>query len=130
MRKPEVSHTGTFNSTTHATPWTSDFNNQAANNANCPFGSESDRISRFGERLYVRMYALPLHSVRAGTRNPAVLAWGSGGLVIAGTLRYQPSYLSAFSIALVSSGESGVTAGSKRPKTLPSRPIRNLVKFH
>src|SRR5438445_13224656 len=36
----------------------------------------------------------------------------------------------AFSIALVNSGESGVTLGSNRAITRPSGPIRNLVKFH
>ena len=39
-------------------------------------------------------------------------------------------YLSVFSIAALTSGESGVTAGSKRATTLPSRSTRNLVKFH
>src|SRR5580700_11366592 len=37
---------------------------------------------------------------------------------------------SSFSIAEVTSGESGVTAGSKRCTTLPLRSTRNLVKFH
>lgn len=36
----------------------------------------------------------------------------------------------AFSIAAITSGESGVVAGSKRATTLPSRSTRNLVKFH
>src|SRR5258708_1319597 len=39
-------------------------------------------------------------------------------------------YFNAFSMAEVTSGESGVTLGSKRAITLPSRPTRNLVKFH
>src|ERR1019366_5564645 len=39
-------------------------------------------------------------------------------------------YLRVFSIAALTSGESGVTAGSKRATTLPSRSTRNLVKFH
>lgn len=37
---------------------------------------------------------------------------------------------SAFSIAPVSSGESGVAFESKRASTFPSRPIRNFPKFH
>ena len=36
----------------------------------------------------------------------------------------------AFSIAAVTSGESGVTFGSNRATICPSRPIKNLVKFH
>jgi len=39
-------------------------------------------------------------------------------------------YFNCFSIAPVTSFESGVTAGSKRCTTLPSRSTRNLVKFH
>ena len=39
-------------------------------------------------------------------------------------------YFSCFSIAAVTSCESGVTAGSKRCTTLPSRSTKNLVKFH
>src|SRR5579864_6110760 len=36
----------------------------------------------------------------------------------------------ADSMALTTLGASGFTAGSKRASTLPSRPTRNLVKFH
>ena len=39
-------------------------------------------------------------------------------------------YRSAFSIASATSGDSGVTLGSKRATTLPSLSTRNLVKFH
>ena len=39
------------------------------------------------------------------------------------------SQMSVFSIAALTSGESGVTAGSKRATTLPSRSTRNLVLF-
>jgi len=39
-------------------------------------------------------------------------------------------YFSAFSIAWVTSFESGVTAGSNRSTTLPFRSTRNFVKFH
>src|SRR5271154_6015994 len=39
-------------------------------------------------------------------------------------------YCRAFSMAEVTSGESGFTLGSKRPITVPSRPTRNFVKFH
>src|SRR2546423_4936532 len=37
---------------------------------------------------------------------------------------------SAASIASVTSGESGLVRGSKRLMIFPSRPIRNLLKFH
>ena len=37
---------------------------------------------------------------------------------------------SAFSIAAVTSGESGVTFGSNRATICPSRPTKNFVKFH
>src|ERR1700685_723709 len=37
---------------------------------------------------------------------------------------------SAFSMAEITSGESGVTSDSKRAITRPSGPIRNFVKFH
>jgi hypothetical protein len=37
---------------------------------------------------------------------------------------------SAFSIAAVTSGESGVTFGSNRATIWPSRPTKNFVKFH
>lgn len=36
----------------------------------------------------------------------------------------------AVSIAAITSGESGFTAGSKRARILPSRETRNFVKFH
>jgi len=39
-------------------------------------------------------------------------------------------YRSAFSMAPATSGESGVTLGSKRATTLPLLSTRNLVKFH
>jgi hypothetical protein len=39
-------------------------------------------------------------------------------------------YFNCFSIAAITSFESGVTAGSKRCTTLPLRSTRNLVKFH
>jgi hypothetical protein len=39
-------------------------------------------------------------------------------------------YFTSFSIAAVTSFESGVTAGSNRCTTFPSRSTRNLVKFH
>src|SRR5262249_52282186 len=41
-----------------------------------------------------------------------------------------PDYCNCFSIASVTSLESGVTAGSNRCTTLPLRSTRNLVKFH
>lgn len=37
---------------------------------------------------------------------------------------------SAFSTACITSGESGVVRGSNRCRILPSRPMRNLPKFH
>ena len=49
--------------------------------------------------------------------NPAPSDWGI-------------RYCSCFSIAPVTSLESGVTAGSNRCTTLPFRSTRNLVKFH
>lgn len=36
----------------------------------------------------------------------------------------------AFSIAAVTLGESGSSPDSKRASSLPSRPMRNLLKFH
>jgi len=44
----------------------------------------------------------------------------------------RPRYFAAnaFSIADVTSGESGVTFGSNRATICPSRPIKNFVKFH
>src|SRR6266852_1482418 len=43
---------------------------------------------------------------------------------------YRFSEASALSIDAVTSGESGVTAGSKRARISPSGPTRNFVKFH
>ncbi len=39
-------------------------------------------------------------------------------------------YFRAFSMAAVTSGESGLTGDSKRAMTLPLRSTRNFVKFH
>src|ERR1700679_42516 len=39
-------------------------------------------------------------------------------------------YFSADSIAEITTGESGVTAGSRRAIGCPLREMRNLVKFH
>src|SRR5260370_7182495 len=43
---------------------------------------------------------------------------------------YRFSEASALSIDAVTSGESGVTAGSKRARICPSGPTRNFLKFH
>src|SRR5579883_1967116 len=45
----------------------------------------------------------------------------------------KPAYLGAAkaaSMAWVTSGESGTTLDSKRLRIFPSRPIKNLLKFH
>jgi hypothetical protein len=52
------------------------------------------------------------------------------GPIIRGRSQYQVfALLNAFSIALVSRGESGSMAESNRAITLPSGPTRNFVKF-
>ena len=84
-------------------------------------GSRESRVGETAEGVISRRRVEPVHGLGKWACGAALLAQENTLLLI---------YRKAFSTAFTNDGSSGATAGSKRARIVPSRPIRNFVKFH